>query len=98
MENIQSYDESNDDECFNEAPADPKVVFTDTVGRITNALNQHDFVYPQLISAVAPFDRKLASLIEESAKADRKMLEYLQSKAEAGNVPSFLDRIFALLG
>lgn len=98
--NIEAYDdemEDSDEMDAEEVPADPKQVFSDTVAKISYALNQHDVIYPQLIAAVAPFDKKLAALIEASAAADRQMFEYLRGKAEVPGPKTFIDRIVGIL-
>ncbi len=103
-------DEFDSDDCNDEGdedegtdvvayvPPTPKQVFTETVSRITAALDQHDAVYPQLIAAIEPFDKKLAALVQASANADMQLLRYLQNKAERGDNPSLVDRIFGMLG
>lgn len=94
-------DEDDGEETVSIAPSEPptpKEVFQSTVSRITAALNQHDVVYPQLIAAVEPFDKKLAAKIRAAAEADMELLRYLQGKAERNEHPSLVSRIFGLLG
>lgn len=93
------YDDEEDEGDFTPAPpASPEQQYSDTVSRITWALEQHDRIYPQLIASVEPFDKKLAQKIRESAKADAALMTYLKQKAEKNEHPSLVSRLFALLG
>ena len=61
-----------------------KQQFKDTVARMTSQLQAIDAVYPPIIAAAEPHDRRLAELVRACRRADHALAEYIRSKAERG--------------